>query len=123
MAGAFISTAVLASWYIAPSTMSVQCTRSATGLGSKPKRCSAIGGDEAGAGFEIRIVELAIALVLLEVGRVLGSEESALVMVEPPGNFGRAGVLEVHDGVFVAIKLLFIEQAPRRGAAGRRKRR
>ena len=67
-------------------------------------------GDETGAGFEIGIVELAIALVLLEVGGVGGSQECALVMIEPPGDFGRAGILEVDDGVFVAIELLFIEQ-------------
>ncbi len=37
-------------------------------------------------------------------------EECALVMVEPPGNFGRTGVLEVDDGVFFAVELLFVEQ-------------
>jgi hypothetical protein len=34
------------------------------------------------------------------------------MMVKPPGNPGRTGVLEVHDGIFVAIKLLLIEQRP-----------
>ncbi len=42
MAGAFISTADFASSYMAPSTMSVQWTSSATGRGSKPKRSLAI---------------------------------------------------------------------------------
>jgi hypothetical protein len=70
------------------------------------------GGDETGAGLEIRIVKLAIALILFEVGRILGREKSTQMMVKPPGNPGRAGVLEVHDGIFVAIKLLLIEQRP-----------
>jgi len=34
------------------------------------------------------------------------------MMVEPPGDLGRAGILEVHDGVLVAIELLFIKQGP-----------
>ncbi len=67
-------------------------------------------GNEAGAGLEIGIVELAVALILLEVLGIIGGEEGALVMVEPPGNFGRAGVFEVDDGVLVAVELLFIEQ-------------
>ena len=82
------------------------------GAGIKAEALFGDGGDETGAGLEIGIVKLAIALVLLEVGRILGREKGALMMVEPPGNFGRTGVLEVHDGVFVAIKLLLIEQRP-----------
>src|SRR3954462_237945 len=42
MAGSFISTAVFASGYMAPSMTSVQCTNSATDAGLKPKRCSAM---------------------------------------------------------------------------------
>src|SRR5438477_7253806 len=68
------------------------------------------GGDEAGAGLEIGIVKLAVALVLLEVGGVCRREERALVMVEPPSDFGRTGILEVHDSVFVAVKLLLVKQ-------------
>ena len=34
------------------------------------------------------------------------------MMIEPPGDFGGTGVLEVHDGVFVAVKLFFVEQGP-----------
>ncbi len=70
------------------------------------------GGDKAGAGFEIGIVKLAIALVLFKVACVGGSKERALVMIEPPGDFGRAGILEIDDGVFVAIKLLLVKQRP-----------
>ena len=33
-------------------------------------------------------------------------------MVEPPGDFGRAGVFEVDDGILVAVELIFVEQRP-----------
>jgi hypothetical protein len=66
--------------------------------------------DETGAGFEIRIIEFAIALVLLEVLGVGGGKKCALVVIKPPGNLGGAGVLEINDGVLVAVKLLFVKQ-------------
>src|SRR3954452_7354628 len=44
-------------------------------------------------------------------GSVFGSEERALVMIEPPRNFLRRGVFEVEDGIFVAIKIFFVEQS------------
>ena len=56
------------------------------------------------------IVKLPVALVLLEVLSIGGREEGALVMVEPPGNFGRTGIFEIDDGVLFAIEFLFIEQ-------------
>ena len=90
--------------------MSVQCTRSATGRGIEAEALLRDHGDEAGAGLEIRIVKLAIALVLLEVLGVGGREECTLVMVEPPGDFWRTGILEVDDSVLVAVELIFIEQ-------------
>ena len=31
-------------------------------------------------------------------------------MIEPPGDFGRTGVLEIHDGIFVAVELILVEQ-------------
>jgi hypothetical protein len=68
--------------------------------------------DEAGTGFEIGIVEFAIALILLEVRCVRGREECALVMIEPPSDFGRAGILEVHNGVFIAIEMILVKQSP-----------
>jgi hypothetical protein len=34
-------------------------------------------------------------------------------MVKPPGNFGRGRVLEVDDGVFIAIKIGFIKERAR----------
>ena len=47
---------------------------------------------------------------MLEVGGIGGREKRALVMIEPPGNVGRTGVLEVDDGVFVAVKVFLIEE-------------
>jgi hypothetical protein len=34
-------------------------------------------------------------------------------MVEPPGDFGRTGVLEIDDGVFVAVEMGFIKERSR----------
>src|SRR5208282_881509 len=31
-------------------------------------------------------------------------------MVEPPGDFGRIGIFEIHNGIFFAIKVLFVKQ-------------
>src|SRR5271155_5131851 len=67
-------------------------------------------GDKTGAGFEIRIVELAIALVALKVGRVGRREKRTFVMVEPPGDLGRTGVLEIDDGIFVAVEMGFVKK-------------
>src|SRR3954470_1380257 len=44
-------------------------------------------------------------------GCVFGSEERALVMIEPPGDLLGAGVFEVHDGILVAIELRFVEES------------
>ena len=72
-------------------------------------------GDEAGAGDVVGIVE-AVALVAA-VGDavdvvlvIVGSEEGAEVVIEPPGDFGRWGILEVDDGVLVAGKVGFVEE-------------
>ena len=32
------------------------------------------------------------------------------MVVEPPGDFGGTGILEVYDRIFVAIKMALIEQ-------------
>src|SRR5580704_13957193 len=40
---------------------------------------------------------------------ILRSEECALVMVEPPGEQRRAGIFEVHNGVFVAVENAVLE--------------
>ena len=68
------------------------------------------GGYKTGAGFEVRVVELSVALVLLEVGRILRRQKRALVMVKPPGNLWRTGILEIDYCVLVAIKLFLIKQ-------------
>src|SRR5215469_2673209 len=60
---------------------------------------------------EVRIVEFAVALVLLKMRRILRRQESALVVIEPPGDFGRTGVLEIDDGVFVAVKLPLVKES------------
>jgi hypothetical protein len=36
--------------------------------------------------------------------------EGALVVVKPPGNPGRTGVLEIDDGILLTIEFLFVEQ-------------
>jgi hypothetical protein len=68
--------------------------------------------NETRTGLETRIVELAIALVLLEVGRIRRTQECALVMIKPPGNSWGARVLEIHNGILIAIKVSLIEQGP-----------
>jgi hypothetical protein len=42
--------------------------------------------------------------VFAELLGVRGSEESALVMVEPPGNFRGIRILEIDDDIFVAVE-------------------
>src|SRR5208283_5022156 len=73
-----------------------------------------LGGDrgEPGAGAEIGIVELGVALFLLEVRGVLGREKRALVMVEPPGDARRRRILEIDNGILVAGEVVFIEERP-----------
>ena len=70
-------------------------------------------GNKAGAGLEIRIVELAVALILLEVGGIGGRKKRAFVVIEPPGDFGRTGILEIDDGILVAVELLLVEKSAR----------
>ena len=41
---------------------------------------------------------------------ILGIQKRALVMVEPPGELRIAGVLEIDDGVFVAVEESRIEE-------------
>jgi len=44
------------------------------------------------------------------VGCVSWSQEGALVMIEPPSDLGRTGILEIHNGIFIAIEMLFIKK-------------
>jgi hypothetical protein len=42
--------------------------------------------------------------------RVGGRQKRALMMIEPPGHPRRAGIFEIHDRVFIAIKKTFGER-------------
>jgi hypothetical protein len=35
------------------------------------------------------------------------------VVIEPPGDFGRTGILEIDDGILVAVELLLVEKSAR----------
>ena len=69
--------------------------------------------DETGARLEGRIIELSIALVPFKVRGVGSGKKSALMMVEPPGDLRRTGVLEIDDGIFVTIEMRFVKQRSR----------
>ena len=77
--------------------------------GIKPEPLLCDHGDEARAGLERRIIEFAVALFLLEVRGVGRRQKRALVMIEPPSNFGRTGILEINNGILVAIELSLVE--------------
>jgi hypothetical protein len=49
-------------------------------------------------------------MVLAKMFGVGGRQKSALVMIKPPCEERRAGILEIHDGVFVAIKCAILER-------------
>jgi hypothetical protein len=65
------------------------------------------------AGFEVRIVKLRVALVVQEVFVVFRSEKRALMMVEPPRDFGGWRVLEIDNRVLIAGEIALIEQRSR----------
>jgi hypothetical protein len=44
---------------------------------------------------------------------VIGSEKGAEVMIEPPGDARRRGILEIDDGILVARELRLIEERAR----------
>src|SRR5579875_1381654 len=66
--------------------------------------------NQLGAGAEFRVVELAAAGVLAKVLGVGFTQESALMMVKPPGKAVGAGIFEVDDHVLVADKHVFIKE-------------
>ena len=41
---------------------------------------------------------------------VLGGEKGGKMVIEPPGDFGRGGVFEVDNGVFVAGEIALVEE-------------
>src|SRR4051812_22191503 len=63
-----------------------------------------------GAGLVLRIEKLLALVAQAIVLRIFRREKSALMMVKPPGDLGRSGILEVDDGVLVAIEIRFIEE-------------
>src|SRR3989442_12424435 len=65
-------------------------------------------GQQFGARLVRGVVKLVAGAVLAEMFGVLGSEESALVVVEPPGAPRRARVLEVRNSVFIAVEDAFL---------------
>src|SRR5271168_5465123 len=67
-------------------------------------------GQKFGAGFIGGIVKLFAGMVLAEMFGVGGRQKGALMMIEPPGEPRRAGILEIDDGVFVAIKCAVLER-------------
>ena len=77
--------------------------------GAKAEAVAGHACDERGAGFVARVVELPAAGIAAEMLGILGGEEGALVMVEPPGEARIAGIFEVYDGVFIAIEQAGIE--------------
>src|ERR1700693_5222358 len=48
-------------------------------------------------------------MIVAEMLGVLGLQERALVMVKPPRQLRRTGILEIHDGVLLAVKHSILE--------------
>ena len=67
-------------------------------------------GNKTGAGLEGRIVELPVALVALKMRGVCRRKKRALMMIEPPGDLRRTRILEIDDGIFVAVEMGFVEE-------------
>src|SRR5215472_6689649 len=61
-------------------------------------------GDQLGAGLVVGLVKHVLARLLLELLGVGRSQKRTLMMVEPPGDFWRIGIFEVHDDVFIAVE-------------------
>ena len=73
--------------------------------------------DEFGAGPVGRIVKFLSAPVGFEVNLILTAQEGALVVIKPPVQARIAGILEIHDSVFIAVKLHIQKKLP--GAMGK----
>ena len=67
-------------------------------------------GDELGAGFIGRVIELRRPGAGDEMLLVFGRQEGALVVIEPPGQARRRAVLEIDDSVFVAVEEFFFDE-------------
>ena len=76
-------------------------------------------GDEHGAGAVGRIVKLVAAMVVPEMLGVFRAQKRALVMIEPPGEPRIGRILEIDDGIHIAIeKPVFKELGRFVGQAG-----
>ncbi len=97
----------------APSMMSPHLINSASGLASNPNfsRCDV--GQEFRAGLVRGIVELLARMIVPEMLGVLRLQERALMMVEPPGQGGRARIFEIHDRIFVAVERAVLKRRRR----------
>jgi hypothetical protein len=70
-------------------------------------------GDEFRARLSRCIQELPPGFIGAKMSLVLGRKKGRLVMIEPPGQLFRGRILEINDGVFVAIKHSQIKQIAR----------
>ena len=68
--------------------------------------------DEAGAGLKCGIVKLAVAAVAFKMRGILRREKGAFMVVEPPGDFWRTGILEIYNGIFIAIEIALVKEGP-----------
>ena len=59
---------------------------------------------------KLGIVHFLVAALVSEVLGVFGRQERALVMIEPPGQARVGGVLEIDDGVLVAVEHASLKQ-------------
>ncbi|HUI78714.1 MAG TPA: hypothetical protein VLY24_12385 [Bryobacteraceae bacterium] len=80
---------------------------------TKAKAVAGHVGDEFCTRFVTWIVELAAARILAEMGGIGIVQKRTLVVVEPPGKPRVAGVFEIDDSVFIAIKERRVERLRR----------
>src|SRR5438128_5422196 len=71
-------------------------------------------GYQLGARLVIRLVEHVLPRLPAELLSVGGSQERALMMIEPPCHLRRTGILEIDDDILIAV-----EDAPSHGWAAR----
>jgi hypothetical protein len=70
-------------------------------------------GNKLCARLAVGIKKFLSGIVSQEVLFVLGSQEGRLVMIKPPRQFVGRRILEVHDGVLIAVKQPLIEKISR----------
>src|SRR5579885_1207949 len=80
----------------------------------EPEALACDARDELGAGLARGVPEFFARSVGAEVRLVLRREEGRLMMVEPPRQLVRRAVLEINDGVLVAVEHRLVEERARR---------